>query len=74
MKCPECQSENPLTSHFYSDCETLLIPSGAILSPTKTLENPKDESITVSSFTWRYQIAEELGKVSMRKAYKGHDI
>jgi len=73
MKCPKYQSEDPLTSHFYFDCGTPPVSSKAISSQTETLENPKDELTTVSTFKKRCQIIEELGKGGISKVNKTHE-
>ncbi len=70
MKCPKCRSENPETSSFCADCGTQLPASEEISAPTKTIEAPKKELTTGSTFAERYQIIEELGKGGMGKVYK----
>jgi len=71
MKCPKCHSDNPETSRFCAGCGTQLLPGEEIeVSPTKTLETPRVELTTGSTFAERYQIIEELGKGGMGKVYK----
>ncbi|MFC2141943.1 protein kinase [Acidobacteriota bacterium] len=71
MKCPKCQTENPDTQKFCGECGTN-IPSAGEAHPsiTKTIETPREELTTGSTFAGRYQIIEELGKGGMGKVYK----
>jgi serine/threonine protein kinase/tetratricopeptide (TPR) repeat protein len=75
IKCPKCHSDNPDASRFCADCGTRMFPGDDFsIAQTETIEAPKEELTTGSTFTGRFQIIEELGKGGMGKVYKANDI
>jgi len=71
MRCPKCHSENTDTARYCSNCAALLHPYDETPnSCTKTLETPREELATGTTFAGRYEIIEELGKGGMGKVYR----
>ena len=72
IKCPKCNHENPDDTIFCGKCGTQFL-SPEKIDVTATIEAPKEELTTGSTFAGRYQIIEEIGKGGMGRVYKVQD-
>ena len=72
INCPKCNTDNPDNSHFCSDCGTQLASSKDIVV-TETIEAPKEDLTTGSTFAERIRLSKNLVKAVWERSIE-HSI